>query len=104
MKKSIKIFAERDSDCKYVILNRMWRRWKSAKKNPYEGKWIAVVAEALGTQMPIEECFEGDVNLEIEHSGKVKFTIDDDKGTGKLVKKVKKPILKIEGKEMISYP
>ena len=34
---------------------------KAAKKNPYEGKWIAVVAEALGTQMPIEECFEGDV-------------------------------------------
>ena len=26
---------------------------KAAKKNPYEGKWIAVVAEALGTQMPI---------------------------------------------------
>lgn len=73
---------------------------KAAKKNPYEGKWIAVVAEALGTQMPIEECFEGDVNLEIENSGKVKFTIDDDKGTGKLVKKDEKTVLKIEGEEM----
>ena len=73
---------------------------KAAKKNPYEGKWIAVVAEALGTQMPIEECFEGDVNLEIEHSGKVKFTIDNDKGTGKLAKKDEKTVLKIEGEEM----
>ena len=50
--------------------------------------------------MPIEECFERDVNLEIEHSGKVKFTIDDDKGTGKLVKKDEKTVLKIEGEEM----
>lgn len=67
------------------------------------GNGLRFVAEALGTQMPIEECFEGDVNLEIEHSGKVKFTIDNDKGTGKLAKKDEKTVLKIEGEE-VSYP
>ncbi|MFQ7844747.1 MAG: hypothetical protein ACLRHK_10660 [Coprococcus sp.] len=29
-----------------------------SEANPYEGKWVAVVAEAMGVQMPIEECFE----------------------------------------------
>ena len=63
----------------------------AAKENPYEGKWIAVVAEALGTQMPIEECFEGDVNLEIEHSGKVNLRLTMTKAPEDWQRKMKKP-------------
>lgn len=32
---------------------------KAAKKNPYEGKWIAVVAEALGRRCQLKSVLRG---------------------------------------------
>ena len=48
-----------------------------SEANPYEGKWVAVVAEAMGVQLPIEECFEGDLSFELNSGGKVVFHADE---------------------------
>ena len=49
-----------------------------SEANPYEGKWVAVVAEAMGVQLPIEECFEGDLSFELNSGGKVVFHADEE--------------------------
>lgn len=71
-----------------------------AEKNPYEGKWIAVSAQALGTSMSIEEAFGDTFEFDLKNGGSVTFTVGDDSGKGKWAVKDKTFTLEIEGEKM----
>lgn len=71
---------------------------------PYDGKWIAVSAEALGMQMSAEEAFENGFTFEVNGSKKVKLFVDGEEGKGTWEEKDGKFILKVEGEEMEGTP
>lgn len=73
-----------------------------SEANPYEGKWVAVVAEAMGVQLPIEECFEGDLSFELNSGGKVVFHADEETGNGKWAVADNKLTITIQGEEMVA--
>lgn len=73
---------------------------KQGKKSPYEGKWVAILAEMIGVQVSVEESFGGKFEFVAKSGGKADVTIGKDKGKGKWSVDGDKFTLTIEGEKM----
>ena len=56
----------------------------------------------MGVQLPIEECFEGDLSFELNSGGKVVFHADEETGNGKWAVADNKLTITIQGEEMVA--
>ncbi|MDO4793086.1 MAG: hypothetical protein Q3993_02810 [Filifactor alocis] len=74
------------------------------KSTPYDGKWIAVSAEAMGMQMNGEEAFDGEFSFEINGTGKLKLIIDNEEYSTSWAEKDGKVVIDAEGEEMVGTP
>lgn len=67
---------------------------------PYEGKWVAVVAEMFGCRTGIEESVGGAMELDLKSNGDVQVTIGDDEGKASCSVEGNQFTLVIDGEEM----
>ena len=74
----------------------------SAKEEllPYEGKWIAVVAEMFGCRTGIEESVGGSMELDIKSNGDAQVIIGDNEGKASCSVEGDQFTLIIDGEEM----
>lgn len=77
----------------------------SSEPTPYDGKWIAVGAEAFGVFMPAAEAFDGqEFSFEINGSNKVQLNVMGESGKGTWEEKDGKFVITIKGEEMVGVP
>ena len=98
MKKTIGIFMAALMLCAAFLCGCGEKEPEQA--SPYEGKWIGVVAEAMGMQIAVEDAFGGAFEFEVKKGGKVTFTVDDKSGSGKWSADGDKFTLTLQGETM----
>ena len=69
--------------------------------SPYEGKWIAVVAEMFGVQTPVEEALGGNFAFEFQAGGKAIMSQGDESFKVKWELKEGDIIVNIDGEEVV---
>lgn len=74
------------------------------KPTPYDGKWIAVAAEAIGVHMNGEEAFGGELSFEIKGTGKMKFHAAGEESLVSWTEKDGKIVIDLSGQEMVGTP
>lgn len=71
------------------------------EKSPYEGKWVAILAEMMDIQVSVDEAFGGEFYFVVKNGGKADVTVGEDSSGGKWVVDGDQFTLTIEGRDMV---